>query len=75
MTLSILGPHWLHPEGQLSTFIPTVTVTEPQLGKLTNRVHAAADSKHLRETRAHGNCVCGRVPTRFFVFFKFGIEA
>lgn len=69
MILSNLDPHWLHPEGQLSTFIPTVTVTEPQLGKLTNPVHAAADSKHLRVTRAHGNCVCGRGPTSF-VFFN-----
>lgn len=71
MILSNLDLHWLHPEGQLSTFIPTVTVMEPQLGKLTNPVHAAADSKHLRVTRAHGNCVCGRGPTSF-VFFKSG---
>lgn len=71
MILSSLGPHWLHPEGQLSTFIPTVTVTEPQLGKLTNWVHAAADGKHLRVTQAHGNCVCGRGPTGVFSFCFF----
>lgn len=63
MILSNLGPRWSHPEGQLSTFTPTVTVTEPQLGKRTNGVPAAAGGKHLRVTAARGNCVCGGGPT------------
>lgn len=43
--LSLPGPHRLRPRGQLSTFVETVTVMEPQFDKITNPVHTATGRK------------------------------